>query len=384
MKLRPGTPEEAGMSAQQVQRVANLAEGWVEQGIHPALVVLVARKGQVVLHEAFGCLRPESNSPPLERDTIFPVASITKPITATMVMLLVEDGLLGLNRPVAEYLPEFIGEGKDKVMVHHLLTHTSGLNNEEVQAHIKAKGDDVEIPPADETQHPWIHRRLFLSYDAPLWKPPGKEMSYCNSGYELLGEIVRRVSRRSVADFARERIFEPLGMVDAGYVAAESVRHRIVRRPEDTPFSHWNNRGPQERPSAAGGVSSTAMDMAIFGQMFLNRGIYGNARILSPASVAEMTRNQIPGISSWLPFMNKFFPEAGWGFGWNILGDKKDYGTLHSPQAFDHGGSGGVYLCVDPVYELVGVYFSVAPRDDYDSWCLDLFMNAVTAAVVDV
>src|SRR5262245_3166940 len=125
MKLRYGDPDEAGMSAQRVRHIAHLARSWVEQGITPALVVLAARRGIIVLHEAHGHLTPDDDSPSLPRDAVFPLTSISKPIAATAAMLLVEDGLLGLNRPVREYLPEFVGEGKDAVMVHHLLTHTS-------------------------------------------------------------------------------------------------------------------------------------------------------------------------------------------------------------------------------------------------------------------
>jgi CubicO group peptidase (beta-lactamase class C family) len=197
-----------------VRHVAALAEEWVAEGVTPALVVLVARRGLIVLHEAFGRLTPEPDSPPVQRDTIYSLASITKPITATAAMILVEEGLLSLNRPVAEYLPEFAGEGKDAVMVHHLLTHTSGLRDEDVDAHAAKKRGTVEIPPTEETQHPSVHERLFLGCDAPLWKSPGVEMAYCSFGYRLLGEIVRRVSGQSLAEFARERIFEPLGMED--------------------------------------------------------------------------------------------------------------------------------------------------------------------------
>src|SRR5262249_30624337 len=154
-------------------------------------------------------------------------ASITKPITATAVMILVEDGLLGLNHPVSCYLPEFKGEGKNAVMVHHLLTHTSGLHNEDVTAYVKKHQGSVEIPPTEKTQHPAINEYLFLRYDAPLWKAPGLEMSYCSYGYVLLGEIVRRVSGTPLDNFARERIFAPLGMTDTFYTVPESVRHRI-------------------------------------------------------------------------------------------------------------------------------------------------------------
>jgi CubicO group peptidase (beta-lactamase class C family) len=383
------------MSAQRVRHVGQLAADWVARGITSALVILVARRGVVVLHEAFGRLTPDDDAPPVKRDTIYPVSSLTKPITATAATLLMEDGLLGLQRPVSEYLPEFIGEGKQAVMVHHLLTHTSGLRDQDVNAHAAKKRGVVTLPPPEETQHPWLNEYLFLRYDAPLWKSPGVEMSYCSYGYNLLGEIVRSVSGQALADFARARIFEPLRMQDTSYIVSDSMRARIVRRPLDAPFTATIPMGApglatrehQELPLASAGVYSTAMDMAIFGQMFLNRGSYGEVRILSPAAVAEMTRNQIPGVSAQFP--GEFFPEAAWGFGWGIHGNKKSlqYGSLHSPQAFSHHGAGGVFCWVDPVYEIVGVYFSVALEridDRRSKECYDLFMNAVTAAVVDV
>ena len=389
MQLRPGEPEEVGMSARRVRHVEQLAAGWVAQGITSALVILVARRGAVVLHEAFGRLTPDDDAPPVQRDTLYPLSSLTKPITATAAMLLVEDGLLGLQRPVSEYLPEFSGKGKQAVMVHHLLTHTSGLIDEDVNAHAAKKRGVVAIPPPEESQHPWINEYLFLRYDAPLWKPPGVEMSYCDYGYMLLGEIVRRVSGQALADFARERLFEPLGMQDTFYIVPDSVRARIVRRPLDAPSAvtlasgapGLGTRELQELPCADGGVYSTAMDMAILGQMFLNRGSYGEASILSPAAVAEMTRNQIPGIGA--QFRGEFFPEASWGLGWSIHENKRASrdGSLYSPQAFNLDGAGGVFLWVDPVYEIVGVYFSVVLEQSKS--CRDLFMNAVTAAVVD-
>lgn len=379
MRLRPGNPKEVGMSVQRVQHVVDLAEGWVAQDITPSLVILIARRGVIVIHEAFGRLTPEQDSPPLKLDTIFPLASLTKPMTATAAMILVEDGLLGLNRPVSWYIPEFVGEGKNAVMVHHLLTHTSGLKNEDVDAHAEKKVN-IEIPPPDKTQHPFLNEYLFLRYDAPLWKPPGVEMSYCDDGYNLVAEIVRRVSGKSFNDFMTERLFRPLGMKDTTCIVPDSLRHRVVRRPQDAPFAWLDTQENQETPWASGGFS-TAIDTAVFGQMFLNRGIYGDTTILSPVSVTEMTRNQIPGISA--RYEDEFFPEASWGVGWNVHGNKKalNDGSLHSSKTFDHGGVGGVFLWVDPIYEIVGLYFFVEVNTGVN--CVDLFMNAVTAAVID-
>jgi CubicO group peptidase (beta-lactamase class C family) len=307
----------------------------------------------------------------------------------------------------AEYIPEFAGEGKEAVLVHHLLTHTSGLRQEDVKQYIDKKYlARAKTSSGAETAPPSLGDYVYLGYDAPLWKAPGVEMSYCNYGYELLGEIVRRVSGKPLADFARERLFDPLGMQDTWYSVPDTVRHRIVRRPAtaflaapESPgmaetsaymkllFAGLNSREGEELPGASSGLYSTAMDMAIMGQMFLNRGRYGDTTVLSPPTVAAMTRNQIPGIGTSM--FNEFFPEAGWGFGWDVRGDKKPMydGTLCSPNTFLHGGASGVYIWVDPVYEIVGVYFSVVLRPTVDGehldWSADLFLNAVTAAVSD-
>jgi CubicO group peptidase (beta-lactamase class C family) len=331
-------------------------------------VVLAARRGVVVLHEAFGRLGPEPDAPPLPVDAIFPIASLTKPITATAVMCLVEDGLLGLNRPVQEYVPEFVGTGKEQVMIHHLLTHSSGLRSEEIEAHAASTVGHAPAPAPG--QHAWLAEYLFRRWDAPLWKPPGVEMSYCDFGFALLGDIVRRVSGRSLSDFARERIFGPLGMHDSWYAVPDAVISRIVRRPVDAPgygsigpFPSFLSRERLEGAFGSGASYSTALDMAVFAQMFLNGGTYGAARVLSAAAVREMTRNQIPGLSA--QYRDEYFPEASCGLGWDVPGGKRapTYGSLHSERAFQKTGFGRVVVIADPACELTAVYFSVVTED---------------------
>ena len=179
--LQPGNPEQVGMSVQQTKHAIELSESWVEKGIHDSLAILVARKGVVVIHEAIGQQTPEPNSTPLESDALFPLASISKAITATAVMILVQDGLLSPERPVSEYIPEFAGKDKEKVMVHHLLTHTSGLRDEfefniDVYGYALKLMDElgdrwrssVEIPPLDDNQHPMLNEYLSIRYKQPL------------------------------------------------------------------------------------------------------------------------------------------------------------------------------------------------------------------------
>jgi CubicO group peptidase (beta-lactamase class C family) len=305
-------------------------------------------------------------------------------MTATAAMILVEQGLLCLSFPVSYYIPEFTGEGKQEVKVHHLMTHTSGLRNSDVNEHSKKKEGYIQVPPPEPNQHPGLHQKLYLGYDTPLWKPPGTEMSYCGYGIELLGEIIRRLSGRTLEQFCMEHIFNPLEMNDTYFVVPESEQHRVIRRSEDLPGGQWfHTPDAMSWPSAAGGAYSTAMDIARFGQMFLNKGKYGEERVLSLASVTEMIRDQAPHVSS--TYGAQFFRDASYGYCWPVNNTKRDSGDLFSPKAVVCGGAGGVNITIDPHYETVQVIFSIESKrnDGYDVWfpCMNLFNNAVIASI---
>lgn len=309
MELKFGLPQEAGIRADAVHNIKDHAELWVTEGSTPALVLLAARRGVIFLHEAYGHLTNEPDSPTLTLDAIFPLASLSKTITATAIMILVEDGLVGLNRPVQEYIPEFTGDSREAVMVHQLLTHTSGLRDEDWEEVIERESDTAEIPPPEETMNPKVNELLHFLLRTPLGLPPGQEMYYSGANYYLVGEIVRRVSGNSLDQFTQERIFNPIGMKDSFFTVPKGVQSRVVRRPEEAPGFTYQDQEFMERPSPSGGAYSTALDIARFGQMFLNDGIYGDRRILSPATVAAMTRDQIPGISA--SFIDLHMPNAG-------------------------------------------------------------------------
>jgi CubicO group peptidase (beta-lactamase class C family) len=211
-------------------------------------------------------------------------------------------------------------------------------------------------------------------------------MVYSSYGYNLLGEIIGRLSGKPLAEFAAERIFAPLGMRDTSYALPDARRHRLVGRPPDASTLRLVTPERLETPWPSSGLFSTAQDMAAFGQMFLDGGGRGDARVLGPAAVAAMTRNQIPGVS--LTLGPEVFPEASWGLGWQVQGNRRAIrgGSLSSPAAFGHNGAGGIYVWVDPTYELVGVYLSVVSHGHpglFADWCADLFVDAVTAAVTD-
>lgn len=385
VEFKYGTAQEAGLCPNRLSQVEQLVKSWVEQKASQAFAYVIARRGIIASHQAVGCFSPAYKSPAVSLNTIFPLASLSKPVTGTAALILAEHGQISLSFPVSYYIPEFVGEGKEKVLLWHLMTHTSGLRDEDINAHSEKK-QGLEVRAPDSTQHPDIHRKLYLGYDTPLWKPPGIEMYYCNYGVELLGEIVRRVSGQPLDQFCQDNIFTPLQMSDSHFIVPEVKYNRVIRREEDLLGGKWfHTFEAMSRPSAAGGLYSTVLDMAKFGQMFLNKGIYGINRVLSPASVTEMTRNQIPHISS--TYGEEYFAEASYGYNWSVNGNKKDNGDLLSPSSFNHGGAGGVTLTVDPVYEMVIVLFSIEGKinDGHGIWYPHryLFNNAAISTIVD-
>jgi CubicO group peptidase (beta-lactamase class C family) len=396
-KLRSGSPEKVGMLPERVAHVRDLCARWVEEGHTPTLGVCVARRGVVVLHESFGILGPGPDSPRLEQDGLFAGASVTKAITATLVMQLVEDGLLGLNRPAKDYLPEISGEGTEEILVHHLLTHTSGYpfhTDPHWVEHMMRKFPGG-FEPCPQGLHPLIHQWLSLFWDGPRVAGVGEVMIYATHNYELLGEIVRRLSGRTIEALARERIFGPLGMKDSYYEVPESESHRVVQRAPglpmadpDSPFMEGlGSRQWQETPYGGAGLFTTPLDMTIFGQAILNGGRYGEARILSPTAVAAMTRDQVPGLRARL--VGREMAHASWGYGWVVASPSKwryFEGSLHPLGTISHPGAAGQNFWIDREHELVGAYFEVATRVTPDwefLWNFDLFQNAITAAVDD-
>jgi CubicO group peptidase (beta-lactamase class C family) len=211
-------------------------------------------------------------------------------------------------------------------------------------------------------------------------------MSYCNYGFELLGEIVRRVSGKSLHSFFRERIFEPLRMKDTYMVVPESVWDRTVKPREDSIMKRMGSPEDLKRVGACSGVYSTAYDVAVFGQMFMNGGTYGGQRILSKLSVRAMTQNRTENIPSGWGSIR--FPQSGWGLGFMIsLSKKEETGTLRSPQTYSHTGYGCTYLAIDPVNEVVMTCFQLTRESsDLDgalSRRFDIFSDVALAAIED-
>ena len=319
-----------------------MVEEAIAQHEIPGAVVLISHGGKRVFFEAIGhrSLRPERL--PMMHDTVFDMASITKPVaTATSVMILLERGAIRLHDPVARHLPEFANNGKEPITVYQCLTHQAGF---------------VPDSPLSEYADPdqiWPNLfRLGTQYQ------PGSDFVYSDVGFQILGELVHRVSGVSLDEFARQHIFVPLGMSDTGFCPADAVAERCAvteQRPDQNGQPQWM-RGEVHDPRAyaMGGVAghaglfSTAADLERYGMMMLGRGQIASdsKRIMSPVTLDLMTRNYRSG-----PYLR--------GLGWD---KRSKYSTnrsaLYSPAAFGHGGFTGTAMWVDPHADLIVIVLS--------------------------
>ncbi|MCU1352060.1 MAG: hypothetical protein JWM05_1269 [Acidimicrobiales bacterium] len=295
-------PADVGMSADRLALAGDLMEGQLAQGRSPILAAVVARHGKVVFTKVLGDQRP--GGPPLALDSVFPLASNTKPMTAATLLALVERGMVGLNEPVVFHLPELAVNDNDHVLIHHLLTHTTGWDPAALAAALDAgvaAGRSDPPPGRDVLEH------VFLDnfWAVPRSWPVGTLMAYANQHYTLIGEIIRRATGDTLDAAMRRYLFEPLGMEDSAVILPDELLGRLIERPNgiihapghpDTVMAMYD---PRWRACDDGGmgVHSTVLDYLVFLEMIRHGGVAEDGtRVLSLASVGVMTTDQIPGI----------------------------------------------------------------------------------------
>ncbi len=353
----------------------------IERKELPGAVVVVGHKGKIVWRKAYGARATQPQREAMTPDTIFDVASLTKVVaTTTSLMLLVERGQLRLNDPVSRYLPELKGEGRDTMTVEHLLIHLSGY------------APDFDL------------REKWTGYDEamkrlarePLRSVPGTRFVYSDIGIIAAGEIVRRVSGDSLSQFARHNIYEPLDMKDTGFNPAANLRPRIAPTEKKRAQAAYLGgdgqadqgdewlRGEVHDPTSfrmagvAGhaGLFSTADNLARYCRMILGGGQVDGVRLLSPATVNEMTRPRAINAEG-----------AARGLGWDMdTSFSNNRGDLFPRGSFGHTGFTGTSLWLDPASETFIVFLSnrVHPDGTGDVGRLrGVIANLVTSAITD-
>jgi CubicO group peptidase (beta-lactamase class C family) len=328
--------EETGVDPRQLGAI----DGTIDEALRarqlPGCVVLVGRHGKIVFQKAYGSRHVLPERVPMTLDTVFDLASLTKPVaTATSVMILVERKAVGLDDRVSRHIPEFTGHGKEQITVLQLLTHQGGL-----------VADNPLSDYRDGPQEAW--ERIFAARPAV---PPGSKFLYSDVGYLVLGELVRRVSGKSLDEFSRENIFGPLGMRETRFLPPADLRRRAA--PTEKRDGKWiEGEVHDPRAFALGGIAghaglfSTARDLAVYAQMLLGRGEYGGVRILRQSTVEAMTKPY--RVSAGLR-----------GLGWDMrTGYSSNRGESFSARAFGHGGFTGTAMWIDPELDLFVIFLS--------------------------
>ncbi|MES2505175.1 MAG: serine hydrolase domain-containing protein [Verrucomicrobiota bacterium] len=334
---------------------------FVDQSQLSGAVTLVAQEGKILSFEAIGLQDLESRTP-MAKDSLFWIASMTKPITAMAVMMLQEEGKLNIEDPVMKYLPEFKGQMllKEKTETHtvlvkparpvtikDLLTHTSGL---------------VGSSPLDKDAIDVLSlKEAVITYAlSPLQFEPGSKWSYCNPGINTLGRIVEVVSGDDYAKFLDQRLFQPLGMKSTTFWPKEKEMAKLATSYKPTadgkglevatikyltpPFSDH-----RRTPLAAGGLFSTAEDLYQLYAMLLNGGESNGKRYLSEATLKLMTQNQTGDMKAG------FTEGMGMGLGFQVVVKPVEVTAMLSPGTYGHGGAHGTQGWIDPVKKTVHI-----------------------------
>ncbi len=347
LTLTTGAPRDVGMSAAVLEAGVGLYREAVERGDLVGAVLLVARNGKVVLHEAVGSRNWEAGLP-MEKNTLFRMASNTKPVIATAVAILEERGKVRYDDPVRKYIPAFDNYKSGFIQVRHLLSHTSGfrINTLFLEPYLTKSPEHPDAPTLQ------LEVARFGEVGAAV--TPGVSYSYSNPGFNTLGALIEIASGQPLETFLRNEIYRPLGMSDtynhevAGELDGKLSRMGAVyyTRKDGKWTPGWKPGDPPQVPfvRASGGLISTAWDYGVFLQMFLNGGAYGSVRLLKPETVKLMTSRQTP------PSEDR---GGSYGLGW-MINDEDG--------VFSHGGSDGTFAWVDPGRQIIGLVFTQTPR----------------------
>jgi len=388
--LAEGAASDVGMSDERLARIDAMCAEAVAQSDIPGLVALVARNGKIVYHKAFGMADNQSERK-LKRDDIFRIASQTKAITSTAVMMLWEEGKFRMDDPISKYIPAF-GEAEildslladgtylstpatRQITIRHLITHTSGIGYGVIDGdpRIRKIYDQAGVTDLFTTKNISIEESVKKLAKLPLHHNPGDAWTY-SEGLDVLGYFVEVISGMPLDEFFRERIFDPLGMDDTWFYLPASKHQRLVsvqKKENDQwvqyPITFYDTdypiKGASRFFSGGAGLSSTAKDYATFLQMYLNDGELNGKRLLSRTTIQFMMANQIGDL--WEG------GESYYGLAFSVLNQKgQDMGGKGSKGTFEWGGYFNTQYFADPEENIIGILMkqTQGPVSDNTSW----------------
>ena len=392
-----GDATSSGLGADRLEKMHVRLRRVVDEGRSSGYVSLLARDGRIVDWRSYG-LRDRETGAAMERDTILRIYSMSKLVTATAALLLLEDGALQLDEPVERFLPVLkdrkvlsggtrarpvLVAAKGPITIRHLLSHTSG--------YVYDFGGDGPLQDAYRKARLWDATSLddFVTRVAtlPLHHQPGTEFQYGISS-DLLGAVVEKAAGRPLDVFVSERLLLPLGMSDTGFDVPDAKRARLAKTYtrdqqgkliESETFSSSFPEPGRGFASGGGGMFSTAGDYARFAQMLLSGGQLDGVRILGRKTVELMTQNQLAHLAT--PH-HAYDPSRGFGLGPEVMIDLSRSGTLGSPGQFGWYGAATTYCQIDPKERLLALlFFQHIPMNE--TGVFDLFPNGYYSALVD-
>ena len=370
------SPESVGFSSERLGRVNKMMQGYIDKGRLASGLTMLARHGETFHFEPYGVLDLESGVP-VERDTLFRIYSMTKPITSTAVMMLYEEGHFSLDDPVGKFIPElaslkvYDGMGEtgmrlvdqqQPITIRHLLTHTSGLSYGFHQdSPVEEMYREADITPPDGTLQEMAEKLGRL----PLLTQPGTKWRY-SFATDVLGYLVEVISGKPFDQFLQDNILDPLGMSDTSFFAPEEKLDRLATvygagkggiAPLHNPLVDRHAR-PHTLFSGGGGLVSTGTDYMRFCQMLLNGGVFGDQRLLAPKTVEMMRSNHLA--DALKPFAvgqsnASDTKGCGFGLGFRVVMDIAQHGIIGSNGIYSWGGAASTVFWIDPQEDLVAI-----------------------------
>ena len=395
-------PEEVGLSSERLGRVAEMLRANIAANEIPGAVLLIARQGKIAYFESFGLLDPQAKTP-MRKDAIFRIYSMSKPITTVAAMTLFEDARLALNEPVGKYLPalakmQVATDNKPDpeadphkiatipadrpISIQDLMRHTSGLTYGFFgDTPVKKLYAEAKLGNEGETNAQFVDRIAKL----PLSYQPGTTWDYSHST-DVLGRLVEVISGKSLYEFERKSILDPLRMGDTSFYVTDQTKQSRIAEPFENDRKIGNGatvgdpRVGGAWESGGGGMVSTAIDYARFLQMLLNGGTLDGQRILGPKTIEYMTSDHLGSAVVPGPY---YLPGPGYGFGLGFA-VRRDAGVSPvngSPGDYNWGGAGGTAFWVDPKEQMFVVFMMQSPsqRMRYRP----LLRDMIYAAIVD-
>jgi CubicO group peptidase (beta-lactamase class C family) len=388
--------EAVGMSSKRLERINAFIKDYVDTNQIAGAVTLVARKGKIVHFESQGWRYKEENQP-MEKDAIFSLASMTKPIVSTALMMLWEDGRFMLDDPIAKWLPSYANKqvldplsGRrvpaKPVTVRHILSHTSGLSltATNTPTPLTDGGEtQAQTAPAPPARPKTLLEAVERAAGSPLAFQPGERWQY-GSSTDFVAILVEKMSGLSIDQFVRERIFQPLGMRDTFYNVPREKVNKVaaIYRPDKDGKIALLRKPEYHEPTTyfpgVAGLNATAADYFRFSQMLLNGGEYNGQRLLGRMTVNMMITNQI-GEGKPVYIRGDGY---GFGLGFGVLTNPAKAPDALSIGTFTWGGANGTLFWIDPQEDLIGIMMiQINPYSHFN--IRPLFSVAVSQAVTD-